>query len=68
MDIIKTYYVIKDIDKFKKGQVVKMEREKAKNYIGGGAFMLFHIAFRNGLVKLDIPKKNVKKKIKKIKR
>lgn len=66
MDIIKTYYVLKDIDKFKKGQVVKMEREKARPCVGGGAFMLFHVAFRNGLVKLNISKKNVKRK--KIKR
>lgn len=65
MDIIKTYYVLKDKDKFKKGQVVKMEREKARSYVGSNAFMLFHVAFRNGLVKLDTPKKSVKKKRKK---
>jgi len=62
MDIIKTYYVLEDVDKFKKNQIVKMEREKARRYMDNGSFMLFHIAFRNGLVKLDAPKKSVKKK------
>lgn len=62
MDIIKTYYVLKDEGELKKGQVVKMEREKARPYVGSGVFMLFHIAFKRGLVKLSTPKKSVKKK------
>ncbi len=64
----KTYYVLFDTKDFKKGEVVTFDREKAKDH---PELMLFHVAFRNGLVekKEEIKKTEVKKaSVKKTKR
>lgn len=65
MDVLKTYYVLRDKGEFKEGQTIIMEREKARPYVGSGVLMLFHVAFRNNLVKSDVLKKQGKKKRKK---
>lgn len=46
----KTFYVLKDVDKFKAGQVVQLTRSEASDYLNGGFVAFWHIAVKNGLV------------------
>jgi len=47
MKRIKTYYVIRNIDKYKVGDVVKLPFEEGLEYVKERAFIPFHIAYRN---------------------
>lgn len=65
---MKTYFVIKDTEKFKKGEIINLPREEARLYVAQRVILPFQIAARQGLVeKLKIepkiePEKTFKKK------
>jgi len=62
----KTYYVIFDTEDFKKGNVVRVDKNEAKDH---PELMLYHVALRNGLIDEIKNEVKVKKtKSKKIKR
>lgn len=70
---VKTFYVLKDVDKFRAGQIVQMTRTEAADHVNGGFFILWHIAIRDGLVGKtppapvkvpEVPKKDFKETLK----
>ena len=48
--IIKTYYVIRDVDKYKKGDIVKLPRDEAASFVNNEFMTPFHLAFKRGIV------------------
>ncbi len=50
MKRIKTYYVMRNIDKYKVGNVVKLPFEEGLEFVKERAFLPFHVAYRNKMI------------------
>lgn len=61
---MKTYFVIKDTEKFKKGEIINLPRKEARLYVVQKIILPFQIAAKQGLIeKLKTkPKKRIRRK------